>query len=86
MDFTAFSLREYGQLIWNYPAVSRGLTLKLERMVRNGFDPNNGYLYGFSLGAHIVLRATRRFGYQRIREVDGEQFVKNIVNLYLFFC
>jgi hypothetical protein len=73
MDYSPFSLvQNYVKLYRHFNGILRILTFKLEQMLRVGFDPNNGYLFGFSFGAQLVLRAARRFGDQRFKEVDGE--------------
>ncbi|XP_062560039.1 pancreatic triacylglycerol lipase-like [Armigeres subalbatus] len=46
------------------------LTQYLQRLEALGFDPDDGFIYGFSFGANIALEAGRRFGLQRIGRID----------------
>jgi predicted esterase len=78
MDYRSYSLQEYGQLVLDMPVVVRTLASKLSRMEkRSNFKPENGYMFGFSFGAHVVLRAGKKYGHQRLHEVDGELQVLN---------
>lgn len=54
------------------------LTNKINGLVRNAsFDPNNIYIFGFSMGARIVLEAGKRFSDDS--DVKIKQFDGNIV-------
>jgi pimeloyl-ACP methyl ester carboxylesterase len=71
MDYSPYSqVTNYIRLYKHFNGILRILTQKLDQLLRAGFDPNKGYIFGFSFGAQLVLRAARRFGDQRFKEVD----------------
>ena len=39
-------------------------------MEAEGFDPKKGFMFGFSLGARVVIEAGRNFGEKKIPEID----------------
>ncbi len=43
----------------------------LLQLANEGHDPDNMFLFGFSFGAQLTLDAASRFGYQKIKEIDG---------------
>jgi pimeloyl-ACP methyl ester carboxylesterase len=70
MDYYPFAqVRNYLRLVENFPGISRVLGMKFEHMVRAGFSFDQGYLFGFSYGAQLVLRAARRHGHQAFKDI-----------------
>lgn len=57
----------------NFDLLASSLTRHLRRLEVVGFDPDAGYLFGFSFGANLALEAGRRFGLKRIGRIDGKQ-------------
>lgn len=53
--------------------LSEMLADKLRELEDRGYDPSNGYMFGFSLGGRIVLEGGRLYGKQKIAEIDGEK-------------
>ncbi|KXJ72242.1 hypothetical protein RP20_CCG018528 [Aedes albopictus] len=54
----------------NFDLLASSLTQYLRRVEAVGFDPDDGYLFGFSFGANLALEAGRRFGLQRLGRID----------------
>ena len=48
------------------------LKFKLEELEYRGFEPADGYIFGFSLGGRIAIEAGRTFGHQRLGEIDSK--------------
>lgn len=62
----------YMRLRRNFKDIQRVLKRKLDFLEQQGFDPDNGYLFGFSFGANMVLAAAKDFGAKKIKEIDGK--------------
>ena len=71
MDYNRYSKGDYFVLVSKFEKIVAVLTDKLYALEAQGFNPDNGYMFGFSYGAHLALEAGRRFGYQRIGQIDG---------------
>lgn len=54
------------------------LTSLLYSLEDIGFDPNNGYMFGFSFGARIAIQAAGNYGYQKLSKIDGKKYTKQI--------
>lgn len=74
MDYSYYSykqnLNNYFGLVKKFHFISDILLQKLIQMEANGFKANNGFMFGFSFGAQLVLDAARRFGIQKIPEIN----------------
>ncbi|XP_058458321.1 uncharacterized protein LOC131434963 [Malaya genurostris] len=71
MNYTSFSqASNYLRLKRSFKDIQNVLKLKLDFLEQQGFDPNNGYLYGFSFGANLALGAAKDFGAKKIGEID----------------
>ena len=74
MDYSYFSSTlhrdDYFKLQRKYPQIADMLLQKLKMMEEEGFDPKKGFMFGFSLGARIVIEAARNFGEKKIKEID----------------
>lgn len=90
LDYSAIDNGErYRVLINNFDLVHQSLTKVLEQMEESGFNHTNGFIFGFSFGARVVIEGAGRFGYQRIGKIDGETpfhvkyfFLKLIFNVF----
>lgn len=60
----------YPLLVAKFDEITAILTQKLSNLEDNGFDPNNGFLFGFSFGAHVVLEGAYHFGEKKIGRID----------------
>lgn len=49
------------------------LTNKLYELENLGFDPGEGFIFGFSYGGRIALEGSRMFGVQKIAEIDSKR-------------
>ena len=56
IDFFYYSSSiSYFVLVRNFPGISAVLLKKLNQMFKEGFKASNGYIFGFSLGAQLVI-------------------------------
>jgi hypothetical protein len=70
-QYFRFSRLEYILLIEKFRRLSNILLKMLLQLANEGHDPDNMFLFGFSFGAQLTLDAASRFGYQKIKEIDG---------------
>ncbi|CAO1410455.1 unnamed protein product [Diamesa serratosioi] len=63
-------LDTYFPMIANFSKISNVLTKKLKNLEAEGFNPDNVFMYGHSLGARLVIDAAANFGKKRIKEID----------------
>ncbi|XP_058828956.1 uncharacterized protein LOC131688607 [Topomyia yanbarensis] len=71
MNYNNYSqVSNYLRLRRNFNDIQNVLKRKLIFLEQQGFDPDNGYLFGFSFGANLVLGAAKDFGAKKIREID----------------
>lgn len=82
MDYSNFAYQNYAKLVRNFKPIPQVMTKQLFLMEQLGFDPDRAYLFGFSLGAHIMARGGEMYGFQKIREIDCEyeKWVSTIVD------
>lgn len=72
MDYSYFAQEDkYFNLVNQFDAIADVLTIKLRDLERAGYDPDNGYVFGFSFGGQLVVEAGKRFGVRRIKNIDG---------------
>jgi hypothetical protein len=74
MDYNNFSKNpDYFGLVRQFDKIVNVLVLKLKQLKTEGFDPKNGYMYGFSYGSHLVAHgALNAFGSRTLGMIDGE--------------
>jgi dienelactone hydrolase len=76
MDYASPSNVSYLRLLRKFSQIVEVLSDKLKQLHFQGYDPKDGYLFGFSFGAQVVLRAAiNAYGYQQLAEIDGNYFV-----------
>lgn len=61
----------YAATLAHWKSLSAMVTVKLNTMEKEGIIPDNIFMYGFSLGARIVIDAAINFGKQKIGMIDG---------------
>lgn len=75
MDYYTYSqdtsLLGYINLLDDFYNISAVLLKKLNQLERNGFDPSNGFIFGFSLGSQLAVNAGRDFG-GKLAAIDGK--------------
>jgi Lipase len=72
MDYSTFSQSRYTVLVRRYRKILNVLRIKLVQLQLEKFLPINGYMFGFSFGAHLAVNAAiRGFGVQKLGELDG---------------
>ena len=79
MDYKFYSdvpnvplLQTYFPLISNFSKVSNVLTKKLKNLEVEGFNPDNVFMFGHSLGARLIIDAAANYGKKKIKEIDGK--------------
>lgn len=45
----------------------------MEQLDGEGFDFDNGYMFGFSFGAWLAIKTAKTFGAKRFAQIDGER-------------
>lgn len=63
--------KNYVVTLTQWKSLSAMVTKKLNTMEKEGILPDNIFMYGFSLGARIVIDAAINFGKQKIGMIDG---------------
>lgn len=69
----------YLEALTGWESVSAVLTKKLQNLEGEGVTTKNILLYGFSLGARIVIDAAINFGKNKIGWVDGNALLQPII-------
>lgn len=92
MDYYKYASDGYFNVVAKFDSISNVLLKKLNQFEKNGFDPSNGFAFGFSLGGQLVINAGRDFG-GKLSAVDGKIYfvsylaLKTLTNdIFLFFA
>jgi Lipase len=73
MDYSNHSIvQDYFVLVRKFDFLSQVLVEKLLQLEKQGFNPDNLFMYGFSFGAQLVINTGNLYGENRIAEIDGE--------------
>lgn len=70
MDYSSYSELSYVRLVRLFKPIVSILTSQLTEMEYHGFDPNKGYMFGFSFGGRVAIAAGYRFGVRKLKEID----------------
>lgn len=70
MDYGFYSKLDYGLLMTHFNGLQALVTSFLVMLENVGFNPDNGWLFGFSYGAHLAFEGAYQFGPQRLNRVD----------------
>lgn len=82
MDYSNFSVNpNYFVLVSQFQNISNVLLSKLNQLKDQGFDPEKGYMFGFSFGSHLVIDAATRFGEKLFKEIDCKICQVTVINL-----
>ena len=84
MDYGIIGNRRYIGLVKNVDIIGEMLKNKLDELEDLGYDPANGFIYGFSFGGRIAIMGGILYGPRRIAQIDvcdmaGPFFDKNPV-------
>jgi hypothetical protein len=72
MDFSVIAQVHYIKLVQYFELIVEALAIKLQHLQFEGYRPEDGYLFGFSYGAHVALRAPiKAYGFRQFGEIDG---------------
>lgn len=73
MDYSNYSVNpNYFLLVPQFDNISTILLRFMRQLEGEGFDFGNGYMFGFSFGAHLAITTASNFGARRFKEIDGE--------------
>ena len=73
MDYSNFSVNpNYFLLTPYFDSLSDFLLQFIVQLDNEQFNFSNGYMFGFSFGAHLAIITARKFGEKRFKEIDGE--------------
>lgn len=61
MDYSEYN-KEYYYLIGHFKTIAKILTDKLIQLRDRGFRSSDAYLFGFSYGARLIVKAGNEFG------------------------
>jgi predicted alpha/beta-fold hydrolase len=64
----------YIKVISNFEPISNLVTRKLNQLKTDGVSSENMYMFGFSLGARIVMESALNYGTREISTVDRKIF------------
>ena len=71
VDFFYYSSNtDYFVLVKNFPGVSAVLLKKVNQILGEGFTADNGYMFGFSYGAHLVYSVGKNLN-GAVAKIDG---------------
>lgn len=72
MNYGVVGATKYFGLVRNVDVLAEILMEKLQDLEQLGFDPRNGYMYGFSYGARVTILAGILYGPRRLGEIDSK--------------
>jgi hypothetical protein len=78
MDWTFYQYTFYFDLVENYKTFANVITKKLIQLEKEGLKPEDGMLYGSSMGGRFVLEGAAMFGKKQIKEIYGTSTVYKI--------
>lgn len=88
MDYGAYS-QSYPNLLILFNKIAEIFTAKLIALKKYNFSPFTAFLFGFSVGARIVVKGAIDFGKYQIGRIDGKRtshrknsFKRNSNNLH----
>ncbi|XP_053659171.1 pancreatic lipase-related protein 2-like [Anopheles marshallii] len=71
MNYNNFSRHDdYFGLVRQFLPISEVLVTKLHQLEKFGYDFDDGYMFGFSYGAHLAFDSLRRFGPGKLGALD----------------
>lgn len=65
-------------LLWHFDSISSVVTKLLKNIEKEGFSPDNWFMFGQSYGARLVIDAAANFGYQKVKEIDGIEYSQHM--------
>lgn len=74
-DYSHYSRTAYSDLVDSFDSLTLVLAHKLQQLENEGLSPENGVIFGFSLGSRIAIDGAGRFGVKKVKEIYGEHFL-----------
>jgi hypothetical protein len=71
----------YFEFLFHFASISAVLTKRFNDFESEGFNPDDWFMFGHSAGARLVIDSAANFGYQKVKEIDGERTKSRI---YIF--
>jgi hypothetical protein len=83
MDYSNFSVNpNYFGLVDQFDGILNVLVLKFKQLKTEGFQPKNGFIFGFSYGAHLALHGSlKAYGNQSLGLMDGKRVAKILIEI-----
>lgn len=87
MDYSNHSVNfNYFHLVSQFKDIKKVLVDRLRLMDGDGFNFDNGFMFGFSFGGHVALESAIELGEQRFRMIDSTfENLKSKNNFFLFY-
>lgn len=57
----------------------------MKQLDDEGFDFNNGYMFGFSFGAWLAIKTAKTFGEKRFAQIDGIPWTLSYFSFFYAF-
>jgi hypothetical protein len=78
MDYANYSVNaNYFLLTPHFQNISDTLLQFIRKLDAEGFDFDNGHMFGFSFGAWLAIKSAKEFGSRRFAQIDGERKYEN---------
>lgn len=88
MDYSKYSKMDYTTVVGNFDDIPQVLAKKLYFLNQKGFDASTAYLFGFSLGGHIMLLGAEQYVLHKVANIDSECYFNkcslSLILLHLF--
>lgn len=84
-DYSEYQSRlsdRYRPLVNHFNIIANALFDVLSGLEDVGFNPNNGFMFGFSYGARLVVQAAGALGYQKFERIDGNLEISYLFSFY----
>lgn len=80
--FDYFQDEDYGFLLRNYKSIAKILTNKLQVLRDLDFDSSEAYLFGFSFGARLIVKAATDFGPKKIGTIHCKNDLYSFLTIF----
>ncbi|XP_063708675.1 uncharacterized protein LOC134837237 [Culicoides brevitarsis] len=70
VDYSYYTQKSFNELLALKGNLTTFIARKLRYFEELGFNPDNGILFGFDIGAHFVLEAGIKYGVKKIGRID----------------
>lgn len=71
-DYSYYTRNPYNDFVDSFDIFTTVLARKLQQLENEGLNPDNGTVFGHSLGSRIAISGAGKFGIQKIKEIYGK--------------